>query len=1261
MEKCKIKYSKFLMMFLFLGFAILATNSPTEVFAKGYDANSVKFGTHPANNQYLQIKNIDGKIKKIAKYKKFVTIQSNGVDISCKGSVNYNTSEVCYYNTRGKGFQAYKSKTGSMVDDQGRTVFESMIYGTENNDQLRMYFPVSPDKLYKDALYYTYGNQKLGNRDRNFKYYGIKIGDSTGLGYRWWNLNNKSYCYYKGGVKCKKYTSKTPNQIRNDAKGSGYYREGLVTLNGEKGEFRYLGYSSNGELYQNPKFPDDYPTKTLFKNYKWLNNPYSTLIKNGFIANKSATDLDAGLKKQATDIINRFYGSNKGVNTWSIQGNPNYDPLVANGSHTNKKNYKSGAVPTRAEALKGMHVKQIKVCQGAITNINDCHVVGEWTSNGSNYYANGSTASGTESLVYGEIYTVFTKLTNDSVTQTSINGTATVGEPSGYDADGDLTINNSISASQGSKIPASSDSSWIAMKPFTAGQRYINGKETVVSGVSSVHLGIDDNDAYDNFGAIIFDVIPAGNMEIIKITAYDVADTNNSNPVTKLINGKEYKFVIDTKFTPTIKGWTSRSKVVMPLNVSIDRVFTNGSSEHNTQIAYPVGSAYQTLSERTYQYAVYGTAGMPGTDVTVTAEFTKSNSSGFNSIINSKDKVSAKYEIPTINADLVVTGPVYAIDKDGKKYSTESNQLDSSKTYKLAYEVKYNGDVISKEAKPIKTDFSCYYTDVTSSTSKVACNNVEGLVEDGTVKSVYVNINGTRYNLYKSGNAWYSGTLNVTNSANIKLYVNDVAKGTFTHNLSSPVYRGAGYPTIHNVEHYGKITNYGIGMTRETKSYFDIDFAKVAAGGGKNVVFQSTTKTYYGLPHFNHEFWYRTDNNGAAYSGFAYANKDNKVVYSRKSNLNTNKNNDTYWYRNNVNFILQDVTVYPGVEEILEGDDCPIYEVRYNIRANENAVVKNGQGLITTQIKFAGKTYTFRDYVVEGDNKYISHILNNVDCSKIDDGKKHDVTVTINTDRNVSETTYNDNEKTTDVVLKVVDKDKPEVEYKDMMDVEKHLGYDCDTTTNTISWTESHTVRNWKESVLGDVKGYTSSTSTVSKKYEESYKITEVGFASKDTDWQKVNILNGSSNAKIKAGYGFKLTTTVEYNSNVLANNIALNNSNNGTSGRQVSNLNIEAYLPSVMYAEYNGTTYALYATSTTNSNGKIVRTYAYSGKYNGKDTNKIYTDVNEPDGVKTIKVSTPKIIGIPTRLNKCLKDSRNVNFIVDGSMYDDMGSHITQ
>lgn len=44
MEKFKIKCSTFFMMFLFLGFAILATNSPTIVGAKGYDANSVAFG-----------------------------------------------------------------------------------------------------------------------------------------------------------------------------------------------------------------------------------------------------------------------------------------------------------------------------------------------------------------------------------------------------------------------------------------------------------------------------------------------------------------------------------------------------------------------------------------------------------------------------------------------------------------------------------------------------------------------------------------------------------------------------------------------------------------------------------------------------------------------------------------------------------------------------------------------------------------------------------------------------------------------------------------------------------------------------------------------------------------------------------------------------------------------------------------------------------------------------------------------------------------
>lgn len=96
----------------------------------------------------MQIKNINGEIKKIAKYKKFATAQSNGTDISCRGSINFSNSEVCYYNTKGKGFQAYNGKTGATIDSNGRTVFESMIYGTGENEQIRMYFPVSSDKLY---------------------------------------------------------------------------------------------------------------------------------------------------------------------------------------------------------------------------------------------------------------------------------------------------------------------------------------------------------------------------------------------------------------------------------------------------------------------------------------------------------------------------------------------------------------------------------------------------------------------------------------------------------------------------------------------------------------------------------------------------------------------------------------------------------------------------------------------------------------------------------------------------------------------------------------------------------------------------------------------------------------------------------------------------------------------------------------------------------------------------------------------------------
>lgn len=1266
MKKLKLRHIAEIPILVAIGLLTFGT----KVDAKSYDSNSEAFEEYRKSNEnnYFKIKNISGNIVSLAKYKTFKSIQKNGKPIQCNSSTGFNVtnSEICYYNTKGQGYQKYLDKTGASADSAGRTIFNSLVYGKIENIQYRMYFPISEDKLYTDAIGYLYANKYLKEESQNFKYYGSS-GDGVKIGYRWWNINKTSYCYYDNGIKCTAYTSKSAQKIRDDVKNSSAYLEGLSYKNSENGEYRFLGYSSYGELYNNPIFPSDYPTSIKFKDYPFIDNPAETLVANKWAIAPTGTDLDPTLKRQAAQIVidkyNIQHTVDEYINKWSLQGNPNYDPIVAVGVHRSKKYYNSATTPTRPEAVKNMSVKQIKVCEGSITDINKCKLVGEWSANGSNFYSDGSISEGLQDLIYGQQYTVFTKLTNKSASATNINGTAISGEGGGVDANGNVTINSTISNNQGKKIAANSDSDWIATKPFTAGYKFINGYETVVSGVSSSHIdNADDNDVSDNYGAIKFKVVPSGNMEIIQIKAYDIDDTTNSHPVTELTNGKEYKFVIDTKFIPTIKDWSSPNTVIMPLNVTIDRVFTNGSSEHNTQIAYPNGSAYQTLSEKTYQYTVYGSAGMPGTDVKIRAEFTKDNTLGFNSTIDSKDVIESTYQVPTIKADISAKGPIYAIDKNNNKVSTESDKLDSSKTYKLIYQTVYNGDVISKNTTPIKTQYSCYYTNVQSKTATVACNNLQGLTSSGTVNSAYILVNGNKYDLSKNGNTWYSSSITVASQGNITLYVNNEHRGTFYHDLSSPVYRGAGYPKINNVEVLGKLFNNATGMTRETKSYFNLDFETIANQNGKDVMFTSTTKDYYGFPMFNHQLDYKTDNNKAALNAkFAYADRNNQRKYSRVNNLNTNPDNDTYTYKNNVNISLTDVTIYPGKEEMLKDDACPVYEVRYNVSVSENSVLKNAQGLVTTQVKFAGKTYTFSDYLVEGENKGISHILNNVDCSKINDGKPHPVEVTVNSDKVVNETTFNDNTKSTNTILKVIDNNKSTVTDKDMMDVKNNLGYDCDTTTNTFSWKETHTVRNWKESLLGDVIGYTSSANSVTKTYSESYKITNVSFASKNTNWKKVDLLKDNSKATIKAGYGFKLTATVEYYSNVIANNMSLNNHVGKSDGTQVSNLNIEAYLPEVMYAKYDGVTYALYADSSKSSNGTITRTYSYKGKYNGKDTDKIFTNVNSSDGLKPITISTPRIIGIPTHLNKCLRDTKNTYITIDGSMYDDMNSHITQ
>ena|GEM_PF-5926927 len=254
-----------------------------------------------------------------------------------------------------------------------------------------------------------------------------------------------------------------------------------------------------------------------------------------------------------------------------------------------------------------------------------------------------------------------------------------------------------------------------------------------------------------------------------------------------------------------------------------------------------------------------------------------------------------------------------------------------------------------------------------------------------------------------------------------------------------------------------------------------------------------------------------------------------------------------------------------------------------------------------------------------------------------------------------------------------------------------HNGAPVQNTTN--SWTENYNIHNWTgvHKVYTDVGGRTHSfnqyssvgNNPQSKAQNESYKITSIKFRSKlTTDTQQgankdgwVELTNPGVVGMIKAGYGYELKISVNYNTNAFIQPTFNVYGTYMENGNWVRPYNVTPNLPDQLFVRTpDGQILSVDGYSNTNAgldysksgDMKTNETWVYTIK--SKDTlgiksvPKIFIDENTKDGVYNLQVFTPMINGVPTKTSGSpLCDSKTVQIKIQGSDTDDLKSHITQ
>ena len=334
------------------------------------------------------------------------------------------------------------------------------------------------------------------------------------------------------------------------------------------------------------------------------------------------------------------------------------------------------------------------------------------------------------------------------------------------------------------------------------------------------------------------------------------------------------------------------------------------------------------------------------------------------------------------------------------------------------------------------------------------------------------------------------------------------------------------------------------------------------------------------------------------------------------ANKNTSNDSLSISVKPKYDATVSNVRVYPQ-NEYTDGSNREIsYLVVYDAKLDVPDFMKNKDVnmLLETSINIGGKTVTFPDLLSVGDNKDISHSVNNI---PIPSTGTMTATVLLNYHKHTYETNYDNNRATATTSIKNLNnpfngRNSDTVVGSDNSDGSSPVGggslnNNCLVPRTRNNWSITHKKIAWSstpksyttiDGAKQTFKKYsvTSTTNLSPIDYYETYNIESILFRSKDTMDKKlgndgwIDLLKSSEKdlATIKAGYGFELKVVSKYKTNAKKAMPSSTSFVTSTSGTYYTNTSRDASisLPTDIFIELPGS----------NSTRKILSTTGYSG-----------------------------------------------------------------
>lgn len=440
-------------------------------------------------------------------------------------------------------------------------------------------------------------------------------GYTTNLGDRYNMPENKIWFGYPSDYTCVNSSGLSSNNVWSNFKTCGtkpnYYNyltsstkfTGRHSYSGTSGEYRYIGYSSDGIAITNPYMPSDYPINETPGTYAYKvilppGTPANTLISSKFSKYSEAFDdsrdkvrygykIEA-IKKLLNDTSNGMSKVSTDPNYWaqrlSLRNDPRYDTPIFLGIRNDNAYYIEIVGPSPVSMISDLIMQKISIYDdnGTANDYSDDIFI---SSAERNPTTGNITRVGDVTLENNRTYRVETKVYNDSVEKTKLVPALvdiqvlTDRNYSKYPIENGTWNTNKLPGG----IPAKSTGTfnYTIFIPDTVGSNV-----AIHDRVNKSHFSYGDNieSSNDNL-SLTFTVINGDGGDLEAVDSY-LVDTNG-NKVSYVIPGNEYYINYDvvykgeSQYAYTLKGYDSSTGSPI-YEKKLKKFYIQGSGNYKT-------------------------------------------------------------------------------------------------------------------------------------------------------------------------------------------------------------------------------------------------------------------------------------------------------------------------------------------------------------------------------------------------------------------------------------------------------------------------------------------------------------------------------------------------------------------------------------------------------------------------------------------------------------------------------------------------------